>query len=93
MHGHNWKVEVYVRGEQLDEIGMLVDFKELKQPPPVMRYWIIRTSMSLSHSSRDEPFQRTPAGFILHKVSENSATPELEFTGSSLGDSFHVRDL
>ena len=22
MHGHNWKVEVYVRGEQLDEVGM-----------------------------------------------------------------------
>ena len=30
LHGHNWKVEVYVRGERLDNVGMLVDFRELK---------------------------------------------------------------
>ena len=29
-HGHNYKVEVHVRGERLDEIGLLVDFRELK---------------------------------------------------------------
>lgn len=30
LHGHNWKVEVYVRGTKLDETGLLIDFKELK---------------------------------------------------------------
>ena len=30
LHGHNWKIEVYVRGARLNEIGLLVDFKELK---------------------------------------------------------------
>ena len=30
-HGHNWKVEVYVRGENLNESGILVDFKVLKK--------------------------------------------------------------
>lgn len=29
-HGHNFKIEVYARGEQLDSIGMLYDFKDLK---------------------------------------------------------------
>ncbi len=29
-HGHNWEVEVFVRGEALDETGLLVDFKVLK---------------------------------------------------------------
>ncbi len=29
-HGHNYKVEVHVRGERLDDIGLLVDFRELK---------------------------------------------------------------
>ncbi|MEW5819043.1 MAG: 6-carboxytetrahydropterin synthase QueD [Cyanobacteriota bacterium] len=28
-HGHNWKVQVFVLGEKLDEAGILVDFKEL----------------------------------------------------------------
>ena len=31
LHGHNWKVEVTVEGEKLDSIGLLMDFKELKQ--------------------------------------------------------------
>lgn len=29
-HGHNWDVEVFVRGARLNNLGMLVDFKELK---------------------------------------------------------------
>lgn len=29
-HGHNWKVEVYAQGEELDESGMLIDFTVLK---------------------------------------------------------------
>lgn len=29
-HGHNYRVEVYVRGERLNNIGLLIDFKDLK---------------------------------------------------------------
>lgn len=31
LHGHNWKVEVCVKGDQLDEAGVLMDFGVLKQ--------------------------------------------------------------
>jgi 6-pyruvoyltetrahydropterin/6-carboxytetrahydropterin synthase len=31
LHGHNWKIEVYVGGETLNEAGVLVDFGEIKQ--------------------------------------------------------------
>jgi 6-pyruvoyltetrahydropterin/6-carboxytetrahydropterin synthase len=30
LHGHNWRVEVCVSGEKLDEAGVLVDFGVLK---------------------------------------------------------------
>ncbi|TFH42678.1 MAG: 6-pyruvoyl tetrahydropterin synthase family protein, partial [Chrysiogenales bacterium] len=30
VHGHNWKVEVEVEGEGLNDIGLLVDFHDLK---------------------------------------------------------------
>ena len=30
LHGHNWKIEVHVAGEQLDEGGVLLDFGVLK---------------------------------------------------------------
>jgi 6-pyruvoyltetrahydropterin/6-carboxytetrahydropterin synthase len=72
LHGHNWKVEVYVRGERLDGVGMLVDFKDLKAATRrVMQY--------LDHQNLNElqpfdvemnPSSEHLAGFILHKVAE-----------------------
>ena len=31
LHGHNWKVEVYVTGETLGKDGMLIDFSLIKK--------------------------------------------------------------
>lgn len=31
LHGHNWKVEVVLRGTELEGCGVLVDFGEVKQ--------------------------------------------------------------
>lgn len=31
MHGHNWKVEVEATATQLDNVGMGIDFKQLKR--------------------------------------------------------------
>ncbi|MBF6058041.1 MULTISPECIES: 6-carboxytetrahydropterin synthase QueD [Thiomicrorhabdus] len=31
LHGHNWKIEVQVQGQQLNDIGMVIDFKEIKR--------------------------------------------------------------
>jgi 6-pyruvoyltetrahydropterin/6-carboxytetrahydropterin synthase len=30
LHGHTWDVEVTVRGDRLDEVGIVYDFKRLK---------------------------------------------------------------
>jgi len=30
LHGHNWKVEVFLAGERLDEAGLLMDFGQIK---------------------------------------------------------------
>lgn len=31
LHGHNWKVRVYLKSETLDDLGMVVDFSILKK--------------------------------------------------------------
>jgi len=31
IHGHNWDVEVFVRCSELDEIGIGIDFRDIKQ--------------------------------------------------------------
>ena len=30
LHGHTWKVEAVIEGDQLDSVGMLIDFKAAK---------------------------------------------------------------
>ena len=30
LHGHNYRIEIFARGRELDNIGLLVDFGELK---------------------------------------------------------------
>ena len=31
LHGHNWRVEAVVAGDEIDHLGMLLDFRELKR--------------------------------------------------------------
>ncbi len=31
LHGHNWEVEVFIRGTKLDKMGMLIDFRVVKE--------------------------------------------------------------
>jgi 6-pyruvoyltetrahydropterin/6-carboxytetrahydropterin synthase len=31
LHGHNWKIEVFVTGEKLGKDGLLIDFKVIKE--------------------------------------------------------------
>lgn len=50
-HGHNYKVEVTLRGETLDQTGLLLDFKDLKQ---VMRPVIERLDHQMINDL--EPF-------------------------------------
>lgn len=78
LHGHNWKVEVYVRGTQLNEIGILVDFKELKAATKkVMDY--------LDHKFLNElkPFEDQ-----LNPSSENIARFILDEVGSQINNQY-----
>src|SRR5678816_2917820 len=70
LHGHNWKVEVYVRGEQLDNVGMLVDFKALKSATRrVMKYLDHQNLNELKPFDNEiNPSSEHLAGFILHHI-------------------------
>ncbi len=36
LHGHNWNVQVSIAAEKLNELGMVMDFKDLKQKTKVL---------------------------------------------------------
>jgi 6-pyruvoyltetrahydropterin/6-carboxytetrahydropterin synthase len=54
LHGHNWQVEVTVAGNRLNELGMVIDFRILKEE-------VGRVVATLDHQMLNElePFQQT----------------------------------
>jgi 6-pyruvoyltetrahydropterin/6-carboxytetrahydropterin synthase len=76
LHGHNYRVEIYARGRELDNIGLLVDFGELKTAADeVVRY--------LDHRNINElpPFDEE-----LNPSAENLARYILERVAAQVGD-------
>jgi 6-pyruvoyltetrahydropterin/6-carboxytetrahydropterin synthase len=76
LHGHNYKIEIYARGSELDHIGLLVDFGELKEAADeVVAY--------LDHRNINElpPFDEE-----LNPSAENLARYILERVASRVGD-------
>ena len=79
LHGHNFRVEVTVAGEQLDEAGMLVDFLELKDS-------LSRVIARLDHQNLNE----LPPFDALNPSAENLARYICEETGKAAGASVKI---
>jgi 6-pyruvoyltetrahydropterin/6-carboxytetrahydropterin synthase len=76
LHGHNYRIEIYARGRELDKTGLLVDFVELKAAADeVVNY--------LDHRNINElpPFDEE-----LNPSAENLARFILERVASRVGD-------
>ncbi len=71
LHGHNYKIEIYARGRELDNIGLLVDFGELKEAADeVVRYLDHRNINELAPFDEElNPSAENLARYILERVS------------------------
>ena len=71
LHGHNYKIEIYARGSELDNIGLLVDFGELKEAADeVVAYLDHRNINELPPFDHQlNPSAENLARFILERVS------------------------
>jgi 6-pyruvoyltetrahydropterin/6-carboxytetrahydropterin synthase len=77
-HGHNYKVQVTLRGKDLDEAGLLLDFKLLKQ---VMRPVVERLDHQMMNDI--EPFiEQNPSAENLARYFYQETNKQLaEMTG------------
>ena len=79
LHGHNWEVTAIVRGAELDELGMLIDFKILKSE-------LKKVLDEFDHRFLNElePFitENPTAENLARKVFERLSTAEV-FTGTT----------
>lgn len=71
LHGHNYKIEIYARGSELDNIGLLVDFGELKTAADeVVQYLDHRNINELAPFDEElNPSAENLARYILERVS------------------------
>ena len=79
MHGHNWKVEVEVIARTLDEIGMGVDFRVIKQAArDVAEKLDHRYLNDLEPFSRVNPTAENIAAFFYRELSAQLNTPRTQ---------------
>ena len=70
LHGHNYKIEIYARGRELDNIGLLVDFGDLKDAADeIVKYLDHRNINELSPFDEElNPSAENLAKYFLESV-------------------------
>ena len=70
LHGHNYKIEIYVRGNELNNIGLLVDFVELKQAADDLVAYVDHQNLNELEPFVEEqnPSAENVARFFLEKL-------------------------
>lgn len=70
-HGHNWKVEVYARGNELDKSNILIDFKALKKEiNEIVDYLDHKDLNELPEFNNESPSSEFIARYIYKKAKE-----------------------
>ncbi|HKZ80480.1 MAG TPA: 6-carboxytetrahydropterin synthase QueD [Pyrinomonadaceae bacterium] len=79
LHGHNYKIEIYARGRELNNIGLLVDFVELKAAADeVVQYLDHRNINELSPFDEVQPSAENLAKYILDRVRSRITDPRVD---------------
>lgn len=80
LHGHNWKIEVFVSGDTLNEAGILMDFGEIKKE-------VATVMKSLDHRFLNElecfdgnPSSENIALYIAESLQDKISTPGIRIS-------------
>ncbi|HEV8589689.1 MAG TPA: 6-carboxytetrahydropterin synthase QueD [Pyrinomonadaceae bacterium] len=70
LHGHNYKIEIYARGRELNNIGLLVDFVELKDAADDLVTYLDHKNLNELEPfvSEQNPSAENVARFCLEKL-------------------------
>jgi len=70
LHGHNYKIEIYARGSELNNIGLLVDFVELKDAADDLVTYLDHKNLNELEPfvSEQNPSAENVARFCLEKL-------------------------
>lgn len=81
LHGHNWEVEIYLRGSKPNRLGMLVDFRQAKETLHALLAKLDHKNLNdLPFFQKVNPTSENIARLIFHELSPkfNSAHCRLQ---------------
>ena len=81
MHGHNWKIEVCVAGETLNDAGVLIDFGKLKDYlSEIIEKLDHKFLNELACFHNDNPSSEKIAYYIAHELKKNIVGSDIKIT-------------
>ncbi|MFH1655820.1 MAG: 6-carboxytetrahydropterin synthase QueD [Candidatus Omnitrophota bacterium] len=79
LHGHNWKVEVFIQSQNLDKIGMVADFKKIKKLLNEILNKIDHTFLNdIAYFKKINPTSENIAKYIFDKLQTNDKKLKLK---------------
>lgn len=79
LHGHNWRVEAEVSGAELDDLGMVMDFKELKKELADVLSTLDHAYLNdIEYFAENNPTSENIARYIFKKLSTRTGGRKLE---------------
>lgn len=85
LHGHNWKVDVEVESSALNELGMGIDFKAIKQAARDLAAALDHCNLNdISPFDKINPTAENIAAFFYHGLSEVLNTDKVRVAAVTL---------
>jgi 6-pyruvoyltetrahydropterin/6-carboxytetrahydropterin synthase len=73
LHGHTWKVQVFIKGNKLNKLGMLIDFKEVKLMVQFAVSKLDHTNLNtIPYFRKVNPTSENVAKYIFDQVSKKA---------------------
>ncbi len=78
LHGHNWVVQIFIRSEKLDDVGIAMDFKILKKELDVILEGLDHKNLNEHPTFREKnPTSENLAMFIFRELSSKINTENI----------------
>ncbi len=85
MHGHNWKVEAEVTATQLDEVGMAIDFKDIKRATRDIAARLDHRYLNdIAPFTEKNPTAENIAAYFYNKLSQALNTEQVQVSSITL---------
>ncbi len=92
LHGHNWRIEVSLTGEKLNDAGLLIDFEEIKEATDRILEELDHSFLNELPKFKDQnPSSENIAAYIFEKLGSTLNSNQIKVTKVTAWESDSAR--